>query len=112
MRTSYVQDPKTGKLVLAAEYYAEKARVHFVQGELPDYQSPIDDRIVCGRRQRRYDLERTGCRPYEGREAEDKHHARQRGYDEQRSDALLDARARTAYHQMSPAQRRVLERGY
>lgn len=36
----------------------------------PSYQSPIDNKTINGRRQRRYDFDRTGSRAFEGFESE------------------------------------------
>lgn len=51
-RTTYVQDPKTGKLVEKNEYYANKAQsssaaIHGFE----EFKSPIDGRIIGDRRQ-------------------------------------------------------------
>jgi hypothetical protein len=42
-----------------------------VMPDLPAYESPIDGRVIDGRAQRREDLRRHGCRPYESGETED-----------------------------------------
>lgn len=111
MRQRFIQDPKTGELVPAAEYLAERARTHFVLGDLPDYESPIDGRVVHGRAGRREDFRRSGCRPYEGREAETREAARQRAYSEAAADRKLDAVVRTAWAQLPPEKRAALLRG-
>jgi hypothetical protein len=36
-----------------------------IVGDLPDYTSPVDGKVVSGRVQRRDDLKRTGCREYD-----------------------------------------------
>ena len=110
MRTRYIQIG--GELVKVEDQFKQrKPLAPAVFGDLPDYESPVDGRVVHGRAGRRYDLERTGCRPYEGREAESREAARQRAYEEQRQDRKLDADVRTAYAQLSPEKRRALERG-
>lgn len=111
MRQRFIQDPKTGELVPAAEYFAERSRSHFVLGDLPDYESPIDGRVVHGRAGRREDLRRHGCRPYEGREAEMREAARQRAYNEAVADRKLDAAVRTTWAQLPPEKRAALLRG-
>ena len=80
-----------------------------VHADLPGYQSPVTGLWVEGRRARRNDLARTGSRPYEGRAAEEKEAARQRAYQEQKSDARLEEATRRAYHQLTPDQRKVLD---
>ena len=82
-----------------------------VIGDLPDYESPIDGRIVHGRKGRREDFKRTGTRPWEGMEEERKEASRRKFYEEARQDAGIEAAARRAYAQLSPQQRRILERG-
>lgn len=110
MRTRYIQDRETGELIAASEYHAARKSMHYVMPDLPDYESPIDGRVVHGRAGRREDLRRHGCRPWEGREAEAAEAARQRAYDAQRAEQSLERAARTAYAQLSPKQRRELNR--
>jgi hypothetical protein len=108
MRQRFIQDRETGELIPANQY--TRAKTHYVMGDLPDYESPIDGRIVHGRKGRREDLRRNGCRPWEGMETEKKEAARARAYDEAKADARLDAAARRAYYQLPPDMRRRLER--
>lgn len=42
-----------------------------IMPDLPEYTSPIDGRLISGRRQRREDLARNDCRPYEKGEREE-----------------------------------------
>lgn len=76
---SYVYDPKDGKLVDKALYYAKKygeveAKVSslpmpYIRGDLPTYISPVTGKPIEGRAARREDLARSGCRevdPSEG----------------------------------------------
>jgi hypothetical protein len=108
MRQRFIQDRETGELIPANQY--TQAKTHYVMGDLPDYESPVDGRIVHGRKGRREDLKRTGSRPWEGMDTEAKEAARARAYDEAKADARLDAAARRAYHQLPPDMRRRLER--
>lgn len=39
--------------------------VPYVIGDIPDYVSPASGKVISGRVQRREDLARTGCVPYE-----------------------------------------------
>ena len=108
MRRRWIQIQ--GELVeVTPGYQVPKSEAPMVQADLPDYQSPIDGRIVHGRRGRREDLKRSRSRPYEGRVQEEKEAARQRAYNEQRDDARLDEHARRAYYELSPTKRRILE---
>ncbi len=78
--------------------------------DLPGYQSPVTGLWVEGRRQRREDLKRTGSRPYEGLEQEQKEVARFHQYEEQKLDRSLDRAAHEAYYQLPPSKRDVLKR--
>ncbi len=70
-RQSWVQDRRTGKLIPKDEYYAQPERTHMIAPDFYEYESPIDGAPVIGRKQRREDLKRHGCRPYEAGEKED-----------------------------------------
>lgn len=84
-------------------------RPAYVRGDLSGYVSPVSGKWVDGRRARRDDLERSGCRPWEGMEQEKTEAARQRAYSDQKDDKKLEEDTRRAYHQLSPSARRVLE---
>ena len=72
----YKQDPETGKFISAYDWhkkYGKKVqRTHFVRGDIDPYESPVTGEIIGSRRQQQYDLESTGNRLYEGRQAEQK----------------------------------------
>ena len=86
----YIQCRETHKLLTEQEWFEkygrEKVETHFVQPDVPDYQSPIDDRWVSGRKQRRADLLRTRSRPWEGMEQEKKEANRAMQYNEQKTE--------------------------
>ncbi len=86
-------------------------RQHFVIPDCPDYTSPIDDRVVHGRRGRRYDLERSGSRPWEGMEQERKEENRRMEYAERESDRALDRAAQQAWAQLHPDMKKRLRDG-
>ena len=44
-----------------------------VFGDYQDYRSPVDGKVISGRRQRRYDLESNGCIEKDSREAMARH---------------------------------------
>ena len=48
-------------LVDASTYQEPEILVHHIMGDTPDYTSPIDGRLVSGRKQRREDLKRNNC---------------------------------------------------
>ena len=92
MRRRYIL--REGKLVEITEL---PAHVFMILPDLPAYQSPIDGRVIDGRRARRNDLARSGCRPYEGREQEALEAERVKAYSEAAIDRLLDESVRSAY---------------
>ena len=74
---SFRQDPETGKFISAYDWhkkYGKKklADAPYIIGDIEPYQSPIDDSYIGSRRAQRYDLQKNGCRIYEGREQEQK----------------------------------------
>lgn len=73
-----------------------------------EYISPASGKAITTERQRRDDLARTGCRPYEGFASESKEAKKRIAEDEKKSDAKLDVAVRKAYHQLSPEKRRHL----
>lgn len=79
-----------------------------VWNDLPAYESPIDGRPVDGRRQRRNDLARTGCRPYEGFDQESKEAAKVRAEHERKLDRKVEESVHRTWHQMPEAVRRTL----
>jgi len=107
MRTRYIQHPETGELILAQDYRANRTAAPYVVGDLPDYESPIDGRVVHGRAGRREDLRRSGCRPYEGREAEQKEASRIRRNDEQARDRAIERTAQAVWANLSPEKKRA-----
>lgn len=108
-RRRFVWSPELNELVEVPTDYNQPPRTHFVQPDTPDYVSPVSGLVVSGRRQRRNDLARTGSRPWEGMQAERKEADRQRAYFEQKQERRLDHAVRSAYYQLSPEKRRILE---
>ena len=78
-----------------------------IWNDLPAYESPIDGRPVEGRRQRRNDLARSGCRPYEGREQEVKEAQRARAGQEHQLDLLAEKIAHRAWAEAPERIRKV-----
>lgn len=77
-----------------------------VFADLPGYESPVTGKWVEGRAQRREDLRRTGCRPYE--EGERELSIKTRKEDERRSDKAAFESAARAYYSLSPEKRRIV----
>lgn len=109
MRRRYVQVPGGELIEVKPDYQSPARQAPHVHADLPDYTSPVDGRVVHGRKGRRDDLKRHGCREWAGMEQERKEAARQRAYNEQRMDAKLEDATRRAYHSLSPDKRRILE---
>lgn len=68
---TWVYDRETGKLVEKGLFHAKRANSSkfsnvvpfpYVRGDLPPYRSPITGQIIEGRKARREDLARSGCR--------------------------------------------------
>lgn len=105
MKTRYIA---VGDHWVPFEQAPEMPSTHFIIGEIPAYESPIDGHLVDSRRKRRDDLKRNDCRPWEGMEAEKKEAERVMSGMTQRDDAKLDDAVARAYYQMSPEKRRIL----
>lgn len=105
-RKRYIGVPGGGWAEISDRHEAPTSAA--VWGELPDYESPIDGRIVSGRAQRREDLKRNGCRPFEGMAAERKEAQRQVGYEERARDASLERCAGQAFAQLHPRLKKAL----
>ncbi len=117
MRRRFIYDPEAlkadgskGAMVEVSISQQQPAREHFVRSDAEGYLSH-SGLWIEGNKARREDLKRMGCRPWEGMEVEKKEAERQKAYEEQKYDRKLDEHARRAYYQLSPAQRRALERG-
>ncbi len=88
--------------------YVPEPRTPTIFGDLPGYQSEATGLWVEGRRQRREDLKRSGCRPWEGLQQEKQEAARQQRYADERLDAALTRTASEAFYQLPPEKRRIL----
>jgi|APSaa5957512535_1039671.scaffolds.fasta_scaffold46752_2 hypothetical protein len=91
---SFKQDPETGKFIDSYEWHQkygrQKVRTHFVSTDIEPYESLVTGNIINSRRAQRYDLESTGSRIYEGREAEQKEADRHNAHKEALFDRKLD----------------------
>lgn len=68
-----------------------------VWNDLPGYESPATGEWVEGRKARREDLKRSGCRPYEGREQEAKEAQKLKQAEAARLDQLAEKMAYRAW---------------
>ncbi len=110
-RRRFVWSPEANALVEVDTSYKQQQVAPTIIPDIPDYVSPVTGLWVNGRKQRREDMKRTGSRPWEGMAQEKKEAQRREAYKEERFHQSLDKAARTAFHQMSPEKRRILERG-
>lgn len=73
--------------------------------DIPAYESPATGKWITSRAERREDFKRSGCREWEGLEAEKKEAERQRKYEEEKQEAALDATVRKAWAQLPPSKK-------
>ena len=87
---------------------AVRGFVSFPAGGGQEYVSPSSGRYITSLRQRRDDLARTDCRPYEGFESEKKAAAARVQEQERKSDAKLHEAVSRAYHALPPSKKKAL----
>lgn len=75
------------------------------------YQSEATGRWIETPSQRRDDLKRSGCRPWEGMAAEKQEAARQKQYAEQKADAALDHTVRSVWRDLPDSKKQALTQG-
>lgn len=92
-----------GEMVLVAvngrPLAAQPEHHHYVQPDTPGYESPITGLWVEGRRARRDDLARHGCRPWEGLQVEKREAAKVQAEHERKLDHLAEKMAHIAWAQ-------------
>lgn len=108
MRRRYVYDPTSKELVEVSA--ARSQALHFIQPDLPGYESPVTGKWVEGRKARREDLLRTGSRPWEGMAEERKEASRRAARNEAQLDQLAEKMAHKAWG-MAPERVRKVFRG-
>ncbi len=112
----YIQHPITHELIPEHEYIdPRKPTKHgegpTVFGDITPYASPIDGRPINSRTQRREDMKRNECRPYEGREEEAAEVRRQEEYRWKKAEEQLHEETCRAYYQLPPEKRKHLKEG-
>lgn len=112
MKQYFEYDPKTGRVHKTPDHpdYGKDVRYHDVLPDTPEYHSPIDGRLVSGRKERRADMARSGSRPWEGLEQEKKEAARQRQYKEDKQRQIIKQMIESKVREMPESQRRELIR--
>lgn len=107
MKRRYVWSDEEKALVEVPIEYRQPIESAAVFGDLPAYESPIDGRVVDGRRARRLDLTRSGCRPYEGRDQEQKEANKYKAEQERKLDQLAEKMAHRAWAEAPERIRKV-----
>lgn len=102
--------PKGGDPYEVTADYSPEPIAPMIFGDLPGYQSEASGLWVEGRVQRREDLKRTQCRPWEGQAQEMKEAQRRVAYDNHKVERSLERAAQEAFHQLPPSKRDVLSR--
>lgn len=96
MRRRYRYNPQT-KCLEEVLFERSEAASATVWNDLPGYESPATGEWVEGRKARREDLKRSGCRPYEGREQEAKEAQKLKQAESARLDQLAEKMAYRAW---------------
>lgn len=107
MKRRYRYDPATKRLIEVGLPVPRESVAPAVWDDLPAYESPIDGRIVDGRRQRRNDLQRSNSRPYEGREQEMKEAAKVRDAQDRKTDELATRMAHSLWNDAPESARKL-----
>lgn len=108
MRRKYVWSPEEKRMVEVATTYTQPANAPAIFDDLPGYESPVNGKWVEGRRARREDLKRTGCRPYEGRDQEEKAAQQARTQQDHKLDQLAEKMAHQMWENATTSQRKIL----
>lgn len=90
MRRRYVYDPDLGRMVEVNTSYTQERVSPDIHFDIPEYVSPTSGKLISSRRDRREDLKRSGCRPYEGREQEIKEANRYRQEQDRKLDKIIE----------------------
>lgn len=105
MRRRYVYDPARKELVETAARRSQA--LHFIQDDLPGYESPVSGAWIEGRKARREDLLRTNSRPWEGMDQERKEAAKIVAERERKLDNLAEKIAHRGWVEAPERVRRV-----
>lgn len=91
MRRRYRWSDEAKALIEIPVNARQESVAPIVWNDLPGYESPVSGKWVEGRKARREDLKRTGCRAWEGMDQEKKEAARVREYSDQQFDRKLES---------------------
>lgn len=73
------------------------------------YESPSTGKIITNQSQRKYDMQASGCREWEGAEQERKHAAKCKAEEEKQFDDKVESWAAEVYQQLPNESKQVLE---
>ena len=74
-----------------------------------EYRSPVTGKVIRGKKQRQDDLKRTGSRPWEGREVEEKEAKKVRDSADAKMDESLEKTAHEVLNNMSAVHQQALK---
>lgn len=100
-------DPDVGELVEVSIEQQKPAGV-MLMTDIPPYVSPVSGKLIDGRRARREDLKRTGCRPFEGKAVEAREAAKVRNEADAKFDRTIEASIHSTLGHMPERVRRAL----
>lgn len=95
-------DSNTKKIPNVCNIGAHSSKVH------DSYESPVTGKIITSERQRRYDMESNGCRPWEGIKQEKIEVARKRKYNDEKLDTAVNESLNKQIAQMDSKKRKIL----
>ena len=102
----------------AEQAWAEKVAMHRGEyksadtlGDIPGYVSPVTGKWIEGKRARRDDLARSGSRPWEGMEQEQKEAQRRKADEIRKADAKVHEAVARAFYSLPVEKQRLLSRG-
>lgn len=73
------------------------------------YESPATGKVITSHTERKYDMQSSGCREWEGADQEKKHAAKVKAAEENEFDSKLTQWVGEAYQQLPPEKKVVLE---
>lgn len=80
-----------------------------IVADIPEYLSPVTGKPVNGRRQRNEDLKRSGCRPWEGREVEQREANRYREEQDEKFATQMAEEAMKSISQLDADKQKILK---
>lgn len=77
--------------------------------EFEAYESPATGKVITSHTARRYDMQESGCRQWEGSEQEKKHAAKVKLEEQAKEDRQIEQWVGEAYHQLPAEKKQILE---